>query len=219
MPGPAAPLHSLGGEIVASVGVLTIAGLVYRFMATPPTYSTSRTSRALPASTTTPSKQLSADLTHSSLTSSSTSASIPSSTSAFTALLSEEEDGTAVLSSNGHVLSKITNCSSHASPTPDASSSLVFPTLNPPPTSASGRYAFIPTSPVQGGLGKVALYLAAARALESSLPASTPPLVSDVFAAPLAGEFGASLLRAIASASSLPPATLATRPGSTYQVL
>ena len=218
----------MGGDIVASIGVLTIAGLVYRFMAVPPTHrslaptTAQTTTQSISSTSIASSTPLLTDATLSTLPSHSTpsSTAAPStaaymdtaaSTSASPSLPAAFQEGDDLThpSSNGHIASKTANGSSLLSSAP--SSSLTLPTLNPPPTSTGGRYAFIPASPIQGGLGKVALFLAAARALESSLPESTPPLVADPFAAALAGDYGVSLLKAIASASSLPPSTLATR--------
>ena len=189
MPRAAAP-NSIGGDIVASVGLITIGCLVYRFLMIPPTLP-SLAPMSNPPSTT-----------------SSATLSSPTSSASLLPTLTSTPSTSAQPSSSPIPSSAYPTDGIRITPAPSTNGS--HHAL--PPSSSSPSPIPIPPAPVSSGLAKTALYIAACRSVESSLTPSspTPPLFTDLFASSLATPYGQSMLRAIAAASNLSSSTLAT---------
>ena len=196
MPRPLAS-NTVVDTALTSASLLTLAYCIYRFMS-PPVAHADRTSKASTAlSAASPTKTATASASNgASLSSASFSTPVKAAQRAphdgydDEEKLMDDEYKTPVTPEQ----STITSSLAHSSHSP-----LAPPHLTPSSENSNRRSAYIPPTPLKGGLGKAALFLAAGRAAHCKL--SAEPLFDDPYAAQLAGEYGSEMLNAIAAES------------------
>ena len=199
MPRPPAS-NTVADTVLTSASLLAIAYCIYRFMSPSVTHIARSSNQTALASTKTTSV---ASSTHTSNGSSATADSYNTPTKAtrptngvYEASEVKSMDDSGSYDEMGSPQSfSSTSSSVHLSRSPLSQSA----TLTASAEKDSRRSAYIPPTPLTGGQGKAALFVAAGRAAHCQQ--SSQPLFDDPYAAQLSGDYGQQMLSAIAAES------------------
>ena len=202
MPRPPAS-NTVTDTVLTSASMLTIAYCIYRFLSPPTSQATIRTqptksAAPIPAPYSNTTTNITTVPTHATLTADFSTPIKQQHASAYETEVKSVEDN--------HDLSltplptTITSSSVHSTLSPLAPPTLTASAEKERELNSSRRSTYIPPTPLVGGLGKAALFIAAGRALHSQSTSPTP-LFDDPYAAELAGEYGLEMLSAIAAES------------------
>ena len=179
--------------VLTSASLITVAYCIYRFMSSSPAASAARTTKSITKSATATSSPTTTNGASSSASfNTPTKATYASHAAYDSEVKSTDEQYNVTLTPHS---SSITSTSVRSSMSPLSSSSLTVSAEK----DGTRRSTYIPPTPLKGGLGRAALFLAAGRAAHCQT--SPQPLFDDPYAAQLSGEYGQEMLSAIAAES------------------